>query len=150
VTVLDFQRSSSHHNRAGKSIHRPASNVLAKGGWPAITDRRYRINSLSAAAHFANIFLRLMLQRLERRAHSTRLISTSCHPSIEFCRSRKAVPPAATIAASCFNSSSVHGLLLMNHFQHIGFLNSRNGTVGKNQFIPFARAEIFNNRVSNG
>jgi hypothetical protein len=35
----------------------------------------------------------------------------------------------------------------MNHFQHIGFLNSSNGTVGKNQFIPFARAEIFNNRV---
>jgi hypothetical protein len=42
----------------------------------------------------------------------------------------------------------VPGAWLRYQFQSIGgFFKSRDGTVGKDQFILFARAEIFNNRV---
>ena len=70
MTALDSQRSSSRRNPAGKSIHRPASNALAKDDWRAYSN--------SPAHYCTNTFSR----------HALRIVgAASTHASV--CASRR-------------------------------------------------------------
>jgi hypothetical protein len=76
------------------------------------------------------------------------LISTYADASPEFdCSSKRRQPPQSRRVVSIHHRFIRFSAFSWNHFGGIPFLNSSNGSVREDQFIPFARATIFNNRV---